>query len=134
MPVIPTQSEVKSSSDSLDTTENFTPHDTVREKKSTALRKRGACPKSLTLPSEEHLPRKRIKCNTVAAHLNSSIQDMSTPSTSIGIEHFGVHPILLVRLVTLPIGSGPTIWHPPSLLQIVSNPHASPVACQIPRK
>ena len=40
MPVIPTQSEVKSSSDSLDTTENLTPHDTVREKKSSALRKR----------------------------------------------------------------------------------------------
>ena len=32
MPVIPTQSEVKPSSDSLDTTENLTPHDTVREK------------------------------------------------------------------------------------------------------
>ena len=32
MPVIPTQSEVKSSSNSLDTTENLTPHDTVRER------------------------------------------------------------------------------------------------------
>ena len=39
MPVIPIQSEVKSSSDSLDTTENLTPHDTMREKSSTALRK-----------------------------------------------------------------------------------------------
>ena len=48
MPVIPTQSEVKSSSDSLDTTENLTPHDTVREKKSTALRKRAAHPEPLT--------------------------------------------------------------------------------------
>ena len=56
MPVIPTQSEVKSSSNSLDTTENLTPHDTVREKKLTALRKRAAHPKSLTLPSEEHPP------------------------------------------------------------------------------
>ena len=37
MPVIPTQSEVKSSSNSLDTTENLTPHDIVREKNSTAL-------------------------------------------------------------------------------------------------
>ena len=44
MPVIPTQSEVKSSSDLLDNTENLTPHDTVREKKSTALKKRAACP------------------------------------------------------------------------------------------
>ena len=59
MPVIHTQYEVKSSSDSLDTTENLTPHDTVREKNSTALRKRAACPKSLTLPSEGHPPRKK---------------------------------------------------------------------------
>ena len=44
MPVIPTPSEVKSSSDSLDTTENLTPHDTVREKNSTALRKRALNP------------------------------------------------------------------------------------------
>ena len=96
MPVIPTQSEVKSSSNSLDTTENLTPHDTVREKKSTVLRKRAAHPKSLTLPLEEHPPRKRIRSNMVAAHLNCSIQGISKPSTSIGIEHFGVHPILLV--------------------------------------
>ena len=122
MPVIPTQSEVKSSSDSLNTTENLTPHDTVREKKSTALRKRAAHPKSLTLPSEEHPPRKRIRSNTVAAHLDCSIQGMSKSSTSIGIEQFGVHPILLVRPVTLPVGSEPITWHPPSLLQIVSHP------------
>ena len=109
MPVIPTQSEVKSSSDLLDTTENLTPHDTVREKNSTALRKRAAHPKPLTLPLEEHPPGKRIKPNTVAAHLNSSIQGTSKPSTSIWIEHFGVHPILLVRLVTLPVGSKPII-------------------------
>ena len=122
MPVIPTQSEVKPYFNSLDTTENLTPHDTVREKKSAALRKRAACPKSLTLPFQEHLPRKRIRSNTVASHLDSSIQVMSKPSTLIGIEHFGVHPILLVRLVTLPVGSEPVIWHPPSLLQIVSHP------------
>ena len=58
MPVIPTLSEVKSSSDLLDTTKSSTSHDTVREKKSTALRKRAAHPMSLTLPLEEHLPRK----------------------------------------------------------------------------
>ena len=85
MPVIHTRSEVKSSSDSLDTTENLTPHDTVREKKSTALRKRAAHPKSLTLPSEEHLPRKRIRSITVAAHLDCSIQGMSKLSTLIGL-------------------------------------------------
>ena len=122
MPVIHTQSEVKLSSSSLDTTENLTPHDTVREKKSTALRKRAAHPKSLTLPSEEHPPRKRIRSNTVAAHLDHSIQGTSKPSTLIRIEHFGVHPILLVRPVTLPVGSEPIIWHPPSLLQTVSHP------------
>ena len=122
MPVIPTQSEVKSSSNSLDTTENLTSHDTVRKRKSTALRKRAACPKSLTLPLEEHLPRKRIRSNTVAVHLDCSIQGMLKPTTSIGIEHFGVHSILLVRLVILPVGSDPIIWYPPSLLQIVSHP------------
>ena len=149
MPVIPTQSEVKSSSDSLNTTENLTPpHDTVREKKSTALRKRAAHPKSLPLPSEEHPSRKRIRSNTVAAHLDSSIQGTSKPSTLIGIECFGTHPVLLVRPVTLPVGSEPIIWHPPSLLQIVSHPtpdlvrwlttsqmpYVSPPACQISRK
>ena len=148
MPVIPTQSEVKISSNLLATTENSTPHDTVREKKSTALRKRAAHPNSLTLPSEKHPPRKRIKPNTVAAYLDSDIQGTSEPSTTIGIEHFGVPPILLVRLVTLPVGSEPTTWHPPSLLRIVSHPtpdlvrrlttsrmpYVSPLACQIPRK
>ena len=116
MPMIPTKSEVKSSSDLLDTTKSFTPHDTAREKKSTALGKRAAHPKSLTISLEEHLPRKRIRSNTVAAHLDHSIQGMSKPSTSIGIEHFGVHPFLLVRPVTLPVGSEPIIWHLPSLL------------------
>ena len=48
MPVIPTQSKLKTSSDSLDTTENLTSHDTAGEKKSTALRKRAAHPKFLT--------------------------------------------------------------------------------------
>ena len=59
LPVIPTHSEVKSPSNVLDTTAiglNTTPYATVRDKKSTALRKRAACPTSLTLPSEEHLP------------------------------------------------------------------------------
>ena len=125
MPVIPIQSKVKSSTNLLDTTKSSTPHDTVREKKLTALRKRAAHPKSLTISSEEHPPRKRIRSNTVAAQLHCSIQDMSKPSTSIGNEHFGktlVHPILLVRPVTLPVGLELTIWHLPSLLQIVCDP------------
>ena len=119
MAVIPTQSKVKSSSDLLDTTKSSTPHDTVREKKSTALRKRTACPKSLTISLEEHPPRKRIRSNTGTAHLNHSIQGTSKPSTSIGNEHLGktlVHPILLGRPVTLPVGLEVTIWHPPYLL------------------
>ena len=128
LPVTPTHSEVNSPSSVLDTTKiglNSSPYATVREKKSTALRKRAACPTSLTLPSEEHPPRKRTRSNTVAAHLDRSIQGTSNPSTSIRNEYFGktlVHPILLVRLVTLPVGSELTIWHPPSLLQIISHP------------
>ena len=118
MHVIPTQSEVKLSSNLLAATENSTPppHDMVREKKSTALRKRAAQSNSLTLPLEKYPSRKRIKPNTIAAHLDSDIQGMSEPSATIGIENFGVPPILLVRLVTLPVGSEPTIWHLPSLL------------------
>ena len=128
LPVIPNHSKVKSPSNVLDTAKiglNSTPHGTVREKKSTALRKRVAHTTSLTLPSEEHLPRKRTRSNTVAAHLDCSIQGTLKPSTSIGNEHLGktlVHPILLIRLVTLPVGLEPTIWHPPSLMQIISHP------------
>ena len=47
----------------------------------------------------------------------------SEPSTTIEIEHFEVHLILLVRLVTLPVGTEPTIWKPPPLLQTVSIQH-----------
>ena len=97
-----------------------TPHDTEIWKKSPVFRKKATRPASLVLPLEEHLPRKRIKPNTVAALLDHSSQGTSEPSTTIRIEHFGVHPILLVRLVTLPVGTEPTIWKPPPLLQIVS--------------
>ena len=61
-PVIPTHSEVKPSSNVLDTTEiglNPTPRTTVRERKSTALRNKAAHPASFTLPSGEHPPRKK---------------------------------------------------------------------------
>ena len=88
----------------------------------TRFRKRTAHPAFLVLPSEEHPPRKRIKPNTVAALLDHSSQGMSEPSTTIRIEHFGINPILLVRPVTLPVATEPTIWKPPPLLQIVSHP------------
>ena len=99
-----------------------TPHDTEIWKKSPVFRKKATCPASLVLPVEEHPPRKRIKPNTVATLLDHNSQGTLEPSTTIGIEHFGVHPILLVRPVTLPVGTEPTIWKPPPLLQIVSRP------------
>ena len=116
-------------------------------------------PTSLTLPLEKYPQWKRIKSNTVAAHLDCIAQDTPKSTTPTGNEHFGktlVHPILLVRPVTLPLDSEPTayyqmestIWHLPSLLQIISHltpslvrwlitswmPYMSPPACQIPRK
>ena len=123
----------------------------VREKKSKALRKRAAHPTSLPLQSEEHPPRKRVRSNTVAAYLDCSVQETSKHPTPTGNDDSGktsVHPILLVRPVTLPVGPGPTIWHLPSLLQILSHPtpnlvrqlttsqmpSVSPLACQISRK
>ena len=134
--------------DNFKTEFSSTPHDTEIWNKSPVFRKKTTCPASLVLPSEEHLPRKSIKPNTVAALLDHSSQGMSEPSTTIGIEHFGVHPILLVRPVTLPVGTEPTIWKPPPLLQIVSHPtpdlvkrlatsrvpYVSSLACQTFRK
>ena len=125
-----------------------TPHDTEIWKKSPVFRKKATHSASLVLPLEEHPPRKRIKPNTVAALLDHSSKDTSEPSTTIRIEHFGVHPILLVRPVTLPVGAEPTIWKPPPLLQIVSCPtpdlvkrlttscvpYVSSLACQTFRK
>ena len=124
------------------------PRDTEIWKKSPVFRERTAHPASLVLPSEEHPPRKRIKSNTVAALPDHSSQDMSEPSTTIGIEHFRVHPILLVRPVTLPVGTEPAVRKPPPLLQIVSHPtpdlvkrlttssvpYMSSLACQTFRK
>ena len=56
----------------------------VRGKKSKALRKRTAHPTSIPLQSEEHPPRKRIRSNTVAAHLDHSAQDTSKHPTPTG--------------------------------------------------
>ena len=134
--------------DNLKTEFSSTPHDTEIWKKSPVFRKKATCPASLVLPPEEHPPRKRIKPNTVATLLDHNSQGMSEPSTTIGIEHFGVHPILLVRPVILPVGTEPTIWKPPPLLQIVSHPtpdlvkrlttsrvpYVSSLACQSFRK
>ena len=69
------------------------------------FRKKATHPASLVLPPEEHPPRKRIKPTTVATHLNQNSQGTSEPSTTVGIEHFGVPPFLLVRPVTLPVGT-----------------------------
>ena len=75
--------------------------------------------------SEGYPPRKRIRSNTVAAHLNRSAGGMLKPPTHTGNDHSGktsVNPIPLVGPVTLPVGSETIIWHPPSLLQIISHP------------
>ena len=134
--------------DNLKTEFSTTPYDTETWKKSPVFRKKATCPVSLVLPLEEHPPRKRIKPNTVAILLDHNSQGTSKPSTTIGIEHFGVPPILLVRPVTLPVGTEPTIWKPLPLLQIVSHPTpdmvkrfttsrvpcASSLACQTFRK
>ena len=134
--------------DNFKTEFSSTPSDTKIWNKSPVFRKKATRPASLVLPSEGHPPRKRIKSNTVAAHPDHSSQDRSEPSTTIGIEHFGVHPILLVRPVTLPVGTEPAVWEPPPLLQIVSHPtpdlvkrltashvpYVSSLACQTFRK
>ena len=74
--------------DNFETGFSITPHDTDKERKSTALRKRAARPTSLVLSSEENPPRKRVRPTTI-----------STPSTSTYREH--QDPPLLLRLKTL---------------------------------
>ena len=69
------------------------PHDTEKCKNLPVFRKKATRPASLVLPPEEHPPKKRIKPTTVATHLNQNSQGMSEPSTTIGIEHFGVPPL-----------------------------------------
>ena len=108
--------------DNFRTELNAIPHDTEECKNSPVFRKKATCPASLVLPLEEQPPRKRIKPTTVTTHLNHNSQGTLEPSTTIGIEHFGAPPFLLVRPVTLPIGTEPTIWKPLPLLQIVSRP------------
>ena len=92
MSVIPIHSEVKSSSNMLDTTEiglSSTPHDTVREKESKALRKRAAHHTSLTLPLEEHLPSKSINYNTVATTSTAVYKVCQNPPLLLGMNTLG---------------------------------------------
>ena len=135
--------------DNFETGFNSTLHDTELENKSPVFRKKTTHPASLELPSEGYPPRKRIKPNTVAALLDhSSRSRRKSESTTVGIDHLGVHPVLLVRSVTLPVGTEPAVWKPSPLLQIVSHPtpdlvrrlttshipHVSSLACQTHRK
>ena len=109
MPISSTHPEVTSPSNTSDNTKSgqkpIPPHVTMREKKSKAFRRRAACPVSHPLLLEEH-PSERIRSNTVATHLDHTAQDTLKPPTPTRNDHSGrtsVHPILLVRLVTLPV-------------------------------
>ena len=129
--VTPMDSELQYTSIRLDNIQigsNLTPCNPVKEKNSTALRKRAAHPTSLPLLLEEP-PLKRIKSEPEATNLNNCMQSTSDSSTIVrpdGSEktlvHPVVHPILVVRPVTLPVGPEPIIWQPPSLLEIMFHP------------
>ena len=134
--------------DNFETGFSHTPQDTDKKGKSPVLRKKATCPASLVLPTGEHPPRKRAKPTTTSTPLNLNLQETLEPSTSVGIEHFGVPSFLLVRPVPLSVGTEPAIWKSPPLLQIVSHPtsdlvrklttshisYVSPLACQTNRK
>ena len=95
---------------------------TDKRRKSPALRKRAARPKSLVLSSEENTPRKRVRPSTASTPLDLNLQGTSEPSTSIEIKNFSVPSFLLVRpAVPLSVGTEPVIWNLPPLLQIVSH-------------
>ena len=108
--------------DNFETRIDTTPHDTDKDQNSKTFKKRVVRPSSLILSSVGNLPRKRSRPNTVAALLDSN--SAKRPDTPITTEntHPGVHPILLVRPVRLPVGTEPATLNPPSLLQIVSRP------------
>ena len=110
--------------DKSKTRTDTTPHDTDKDQNSKTLKKRVVRPLSLILPSEGKSPRKKSRTNTVAALLDYT--SAKRPDTLITTDntHSGVHPILLVRPVRLPVGTDPATWNPPSLLQIV--PHPTP--------
>ena len=108
--------------DKFKTRTDTTPCDTDKDQNSKMFKKRVVRPLSLILPSEGNSPRKRSRPNTVAALLDyTSAKRPDTPITTANT-HSGVHPILLVRPVRLPVGTDPATLNPPSLLQIVSRP------------
>ena len=108
--------------DNFETRTDTTPYDTDKAQNSKTFKKRIVRPSSLILPSEGKSPRKRSRSNTVAALLDyTSAKRPDTPIT-MDNTHSGVHPILLVRPVRLPVGTDSATWNPPSLLQIVSRP------------
>ena len=108
--------------DKSETKTDTTPHDTDKDQNSKTFKKRAIRPSSLILPLERKLPRKRSKTNTVSALLdNTSTKRQDTPITTDHTQS-GVHPILLVRPVRLPVGTDQVTWSPPSLLQIVPHP------------
>ena len=83
--VTPMDSELQYTSIRPDNTQigsNLTPCNPMKEKKSTALRKRAAHPTSLTLPLEEP-PLKRIKSEPEATNLNNCMQSTSDSSTIV---------------------------------------------------
>ena len=93
--------------DNFETRIDTTPHDTDKDQNSKTFRTGAIRPSSLILPSKENPPRKRSRPNTVAALLDSN--STKRPDTPITTEntHFGVHPILLVRPVRVPVGTEP---------------------------
>ena len=108
--------------DKFETRTDTSPCDTDKDQNSKMFKKRVVRPSSLILPSEGKSPRKKSRPNTVAALLDYTLA--KRPDTPIMTDntHSGVHPILLVRPVGLPVGTDPAPWNPPSLLQIVSRP------------
>ena len=103
--------------DNFRTEFSATPNDTEKWKKSPVLRKKATHPASLVLPMEEHSPRKRIKPTTVATLLDHNSQGMLEPSTTIGIEHFGVPPFFASQyrtnyLETTTFAADCVMYHP----------------------
>ena len=108
--------------DNSKTRTDITSRDTDKNQDSKALKKRVVRPSSLIIPSERKPTRKRSRPNTVATLLDdSSIRRPDTPIVTDST-HSGIHPVLLVRPIRLPVGSNQTTWNPPSLLQIVPHP------------
>ena len=100
--------------DKFETRTDTTPHDTDKDQNSKMFKKRVVRPSSLILSSEGNPPRKRSRPNTVAALLDyTSAKRPDTPITTDNA-HSGVHSILLVRPVRLPVGTETATLNPPS--------------------